>query len=221
MPPAEDADDRAMGVRDRLAAAAGLALVLLLGGTAIAAACTTVEGQLPDPVPRFRLVFEGRVVSVVRGTETPYPETLVIQVARVVHGSLEPGPHRFPVSDGCRAIQVAPGDRVLWALTQPPDLTTWNTAAWRLEPDGLRTTLLTSWREWYPFPERMSRVALARFVTAYASPPATAATTAAHSPAPAADPGTLPVLAAGAAAGVLWLVRSRPAAARSRTRGPR
>jgi len=206
-----------MGSWTRRVAAVGIALGTLLASAGAAAACTTVVGQLPDPVPRFRLVFEGRVVSVVHGTETPYPETLVIQVTRVVHGSLAPGLHRFPVSDGCRAIQVAPGDRVQWALTQPPDLTEWNTAAWRLEPDGGTTTLLTPWNDWYPFPERMSRTELARFLRASAAPPATATVTPAGPVAPAGDPGAV-LLAAAAAGGALFLVRPRPAAARRRRR---
>lgn len=204
-----------MGIRDRLVAAAGLALVLLLGGTGIAAACTTVEGQLPDPVPPFRLTFVGRVVEIERDAVTNYPAVYVIRVDRVVHGSLEPGVRRFDVSDGCRPIQAERGARILWALTDPSDLTTWNSAAWRLEPDGLRTTLLTPWREWYPFPERMSRAELARFVRAIAAPPATAMSTMAGPVAPAADPGAV-ILAAFAVGGVLSLIRSRPAAARRR-----
>lgn len=167
------ADDADMGTWTRWFAAVGLALGTLLGSAGAAAACTTVEGQLPDPVPRVRLVFVGRVVEVEGSTLNDYPAAYVIRVERAIAGSLKPGVHRFVITDGCRAIWAPAGARILWGLTKPPELTQWSTAAWRLEPDGARTTLLTPWRDWYPFPERMSQANLARFVRAQASPPAT------------------------------------------------
>lgn len=203
-----------MGTWTRWVAAVGFAIGLLLRGAGIAAACETVQGQLPDPVPRFRLVFVGRVVDVERDG---YPVAYVIRVDLVIHGSLETGLHRFAISDGCRPIQAEPGARVLWALTEPSDLTEWNTAAWRLEPDGARTTLLTPWRDWYPFPEQMSRTDLARFVRANATSPATATDAPTQPVIPAGDTGAA-ILAAAAVGGALSLARPGPAAARRRRR---
>ena len=137
----------------RSVAALSLAAGLVVAVAAGASACTTVEGQLPDPVPAFRLAFVGRLVAIERPadstTDAPYPTAFRIDVERVLRGWLPPGIRRFTVSDGCRAIPAEVGDRIAWALTAPPDLTEWNTAAWRISERGAE--LLVPWREWYPF----------------------------------------------------------------------
>lgn len=201
----------------RVVAPLGMALSILAGSVGVASACETVQGQLPDAVPRFTLVVVGRIVSSETEPGTDYPAAYMIQVEQVIAGSLEPGIHRFTISDGCRAIRPEPGALVAWALTKPMDLTEWNAAAWWLEPDGA-TTLLTPWREWYPFPERMSRSQLLQSLREGGRQPDTAANSPSSPVAPVTDPTVL-LLVGAAVGGALSLVRTRSVGSHRRGRG--
>ncbi len=199
-----------MGTLTRWVGAVGLALGTLIGSAGVAVACTTDVGGLDELPPRFHLAFIGRVVGEHQEAVTLLPVAYTIEVERVVYGSLETGTHRFPVSDPCKAMGAPLGERVLWALTDPPDLSLWTTLAWRLEPDGTTTVLLSPWYEYFPFPEQMSRAELGRFLRANAALPETATAAPAQPVTPAADPGAV-ILAAAAVGGALSLVRSRQA----------